>query len=95
MYNQSSDTSKATNTYCGPEPFSNERWNLTRQFEVESGTPGTASQFIPVMHTTSELPSEPTSKGENSAVRANVFGGASLGTIMAIIGILIVTTFVL
>jgi hypothetical protein len=64
-FSQSADVSKANETYCGPGPFSTERWNLTREFQVKSSpaTPRTQVDPTPIFTT---LPSEPTSKGQGA-----------------------------
>jgi hypothetical protein len=65
-FSQSADVSKANEIYCGPGPFSTERWNLTREFQVKSGpaSPRTHVDPTPIFTT---LPSEPTSKGQSTS----------------------------
>jgi len=80
-YVESSDSTKANDTYCGPPPFSQQNWDVNSTVQVLSVDAGTAA-VAATATTTSPLPSKPTGKVNNDAagLKGNVLNlGSALG----------------
>lgn len=85
-YVESSDSSKANETYCGPPPFSKQNWNVNSTVTVIDVTVGSAA-VAPTATTTSPLPSKPTGKVNSNAfaIQGNVANwGSALGMLVGL-----------
>jgi hypothetical protein len=90
IYVESSDSSKANSTYCGPPPFSKQNWSINSTTTVVDADLGTAV-MASATSTTQDLPSKPTGKvnsGESSR-RWSVFNWGTAVGMLAGIGMMV------
>jgi len=66
-YVESSDSTKANQSYCGPPPFSKQNWVLNSTVTVVNANLGTGI-IAATASTTQKLPSKPTGRVNNGAV---------------------------
>ena len=88
-YVESSDSTKANDSYCGPPPFSEQQWELNSTVTVVQANLGTGIMEA-AASTTQNLPSKPTGKVNNGA--AAVCG--SIANWGSVVGLLLGLAFV-
>jgi len=66
-YVESSDSTKANSSYCGPPPFSQQTWTLNSTVTVADANLGPGI-IAAIGSTTQDLPSKPTGRVNNGAV---------------------------
>jgi len=89
-YVESSDSTKANESYCGPPPFSEQKWELNSTVMVVNANLG-AGIVAATASTTQKLPSNPTGRVNNGAVlmsgSAGNWGSAVVLSIALLLGL--------
>jgi hypothetical protein len=85
-YVESSDSTKANETYCGPPPFSEQKWLLNSTTTVVSANLG-SNVVVATATTVQKLPSKPTGRVNNGAVSVGLGAlnwGSAVGLLLGL-----------